>query len=89
MWGSLLKIGLPLFVLEPATAQLLLPFAGLGLNSSVNQVESVLCRYTESIFTGSEGKYPGMANGVPLGTIGARESAISGKSNLKFSSPST
>ncbi len=83
--GSLHRIGAPLLVFVPFTAQLLLPLFGLGFSVSTMLNESFFPKYKESALAGFMGIIPGGSNTVPFGTIGTNESCTSGYRYLKSS----
>src|SRR5215217_7976736 len=79
--GSLHKMGAPLFVLLPFTAQLLLPLFLSGLLTSLTVNVVSLPKYNESAVGGFTGIIPGRSKTVSLGIIGADESETSGYNN--------
>src|SRR5688572_3262333 len=78
-WGSLQRMGAPLFVFAPLTAQLLLPLLRLTrpISSDMMMVES-LSKYSESAFSGLTGRIPGDAKKLPGGIMGCKESGTCG-----------
>src|SRR5580698_8970885 len=82
--GSLQRIGRPLSVFLPLTAQLLLPLFFSGCNSSSVTVTGLL-KYNESAVDGIFGSSPGGINRVPFGMIGSRLSGKAGYSLAKSS----
>src|SRR5436190_1198621 len=87
--GSLHNIGAPLLVFLPLKAQLLLPFAGLGLLISLAFTIVSLPKYNESAVAGFTGTIPGTLNAVPFGMMGIDESDNCGYNIFICSSPST
>src|SRR5580692_5062990 len=82
--GSLQRIGRPLSVFLPLTAQLLLPLFLSDCNSSSVTVTGLL-KYKESAVAGIFGSGPGGMNRVPLGMIGSRLSGTAGYNFAKSS----
>src|SRR5438067_2997829 len=88
-WGSLHKIGAPLFVFFPMTAQILLPMFGLGLFTSRTLSVVSFPKYKESAVAGLTGSTEGWSNKVPFGIIGMEESDICGNNRFISSTPNT
>ena len=80
--GSLHKIGEPLFVLIPLTAQLLLPLFMSGLMLIIGSIESPAVKYNESAPAGGITDEDGGEKTVPLGKIG---STLSWNTGYNFS----
>src|ERR1700722_15903975 len=72
--GSLQRMGEPLFVFIPLTAQLLLPLSLSGLVTALILRVSFFCRYRESLPAGAFTRIPGIRVIVSAGIIGSRES---------------
>src|SRR5438552_1910172 len=82
-------MGAPLLVFLPLKAQLLLPFAGLGLLISLAFTMVSFPKYNESAVAGFTGTIPGTLNAVPFGMMGMEESDNCGYNIFICSSPST